>query len=112
VTIPEAAYFGAEMTPKKVLALLLWIAVQAGDFATTAYATNRHILPELNPVVGRGTPSLWWLLFLKLVTVALAYWFLRRHSSRMWLFWSVLGIYALVVLGNVISTIGVVWLPS
>ena len=93
------------MTTEKVLALLLWIAVQAGDFATTAYATTRHILPELNPVVGRGTPSLWWLLALKLATVALAYWFLRHHGRRMWLFWAVLGIYALVLLGNVISVI-------
>jgi len=93
------------MTLNKVIALTLWIAVQAGDFATTAYATTRHILPELNPVVGRGTPNLWWLLFLKLATVALAYWFLLRHSRRMWLFWSALGIYALVVLGNVISVI-------
>jgi Domain of unknown function (DUF5658) len=105
VKIPEAAYLGAEMMPKKVLALLLWIAVQAGDFVTTAYATTRHVLPELNPVVGKGTPSLWWLLFLKLATVALAYWFLWRHSRRMWLFWTVLGIYALVVLGNIISVV-------
>ena len=93
------------MMPKNVLALLLWIAVQAGDFATTAYATTRHILPELNPVVGRGTPSLWWLLVLKLATVALAYWFVSRHGRRMWLFWAVLAGYALVVLGNLISVI-------
>ena len=92
---------------QKLALFITWVVLQLGDLATTFGATASHAaLREQNPLMAdaAGNPVAWKLFFGK-VLVLWVFWKLinRPRTKKLWLYWTVVGTFAVVVAGNALT---------
>jgi len=96
-----------ELTSKKLALFATWVVLQVGDWVTTICATASHpTLREHNPLLAdaAGNPVAWKILWGKAIVVWL-FWRLisRPRTRKLWLYWTVVGVFAVVVAGNALT---------
>jgi hypothetical protein len=96
-----------EPSAEKLALFTTWVAVQVGDWVTTFGATaSDPTLKEQNPLMAdvAGSPVAWKILLGKVIVVWL-FWKLlgRPRTKKLWLYWTMTAVFALVVVGNALT---------
>lgn len=97
----------AELSSQKLVLFTTWIGLQLGDLVTTFGATAYHpALREINPMIAddAGNPVAWKILLGKAIFVWV-FWKLisRPNTKRLWLYWTITAVFAVVVAGNALT---------
>ena len=97
----------SELSSQKLALFATWVALQLSDLVTTFGAIAHHpTLKELNPIMAdaAGKPVAWKILLGKAIFVWV-FWKLvsRPITRRFWLYWTIIGVFSVVVAGNVLT---------
>ena len=87
----------------KTIAVTLLCILQFEDYASTLVATSVPHVVELNPIINAASAAFGFggLILVKLTAAIIAFVVVRR-ANKMWLVWTAIGIYAVIVSSNII----------